>query len=145
MRSSGLPDFPTLKHFKIGEKTMKMRTLFIINAVVQLIFGAGFLLAPAIMFGVFGTQTDTTGLAIAHIAGGVILSLATISWLGRDVEGAGQDAIAWGSVFLAHFLAGIFTILAILNGTFNALAWSGELIDIFFVVAFFWVRANKAR
>ncbi|HXQ32613.1 MAG TPA: hypothetical protein VN843_01200, partial [Anaerolineales bacterium] len=75
---------------------MKMRTLFQINAVIQLIFGLGFMFAPTVMLGLFGTKTDTTGITLAHVAGGVILSLAIISWLGKDLDGSAQDAIAWG-------------------------------------------------
>jgi len=124
---------------------MKMRTLFTINAVVQLLFGAGFLFTPALVLGVFGTQTDATGITLAHVAGGLILSLCIMSWLGKDVEGAGQDAIAWGGVFFAHLIAGILSLLAVLNGTFNSLGWSAVVMDAFFVIAFFWVRMNKAK
>ena len=124
---------------------MKMRTLFIINAVIQFFFGVGFMFAPTVLLGLFGTKTDATGLTLAHVAGGVILSLAIISWLGKDVDGAGQDAIAWGGVFFAHLQAGIFTLFAILSGTFNALAWSAVIMDVFFVAAFFWVRSNKMK
>jgi len=124
---------------------MKMRTLFTINAVIQLVFGLGFMFAPAVLLGLFGTKTDTTGTTLAHVAGGVILSLAIISWLGKDTEGAAQDAIAWGGIFFAHLQAGIFTLLAILSGTFNALAWSAVIMDVFFVAAFFWVRGNKGK
>ena len=88
---------------------MKMRTLFIVNAVIQFFFGVGFMFAPTILLGLFGTQTDVTGITLAHVAGGVILSLAIISWLGKDVEsGPAQDAIAWGGVFFAHAQAGIY-------------------------------------
>ena len=121
-----------------------MRTLFLINAVFQLIFGLGFLFAPTILLGLFGTTTDTTGITVARVAGGVILSLAIISWLGKDVEGSAQDAIGWGGVFFAHLQAGVLTLLAILSGTFNALAWSAVVMDALFVIAFFWVRGNKA-
>jgi len=125
---------------------MRMRTLFIANAVIQFLFGMGFMFTPTIVLGLFGAQTDTTGITLAHVAGGVILSLAIISWLGKDTDsGSAQDAIAWGSVFFAHFQAGIFTLLAILNGTFNALAWSAVVMDVFFTVAFFWVRGNKVK
>ena len=81
---------------------MKMRTLFQINAVIQLIFGLGFMFAPTFLLGLFGTKSDTTGITLAHVAGGVILSLAIISWLGKDLDGAAQNAIAWGGVFFAH-------------------------------------------
>jgi hypothetical protein len=122
---------------------MKMRTLFLINAVIQLIFGLGFLFAPAILLGLFGTTTDVTGTTMAHVAGGLILSLAIISWLGKDLDGPAQNAIAWGGVFFAHLQAGILTLLAILSGTFNALAWSAVIMDALFVIGFFWVRGNR--
>ena len=124
---------------------MKMRTLFIVNAVIQFFFGVGFMFAPTVLLGLFGTQTDATGITLAHVAGGVIFSLAIISWLGKDVDGVGQDAIAWGGVFFAHAQAGIYTLLAILNGTFNALGWSAVIMDVLFVAAFFWVRGNKGK
>jgi hypothetical protein len=125
---------------------MKMRTLFIINAIFQFVFGVGFLFTPSIVLGLFGTRTDATGLTLAHVAGAVILSLAIISWLGKGVEsGQGQGAIAWGGVFFAHLSAGILTLLAILSHTFNALAWSAVVMDALFVAAFFWVRGNKSR
>jgi hypothetical protein len=123
---------------------MKMRTLFLINAVIQLFFGLGFLLVPGILLGLFGTATDVTGITLARVAGGVILSLAIISWLGKDSEGSAQNAIAWGGVFFAHLQAGIFTLLAILSGTFNALAWSAVIMDALFVIGFFWARSNQA-
>lgn len=123
---------------------MKMRTLFLINAVFQLIFGLGFLFAPAALLSLFGTQTDVTGITLAHVAGGVIFSLAIISWLGKDLEGSAQDPIAWGGAFFAHLQAGIFTLLAILSGIFNALAWSAVVMDALFSIAFFWVRGNRA-
>jgi hypothetical protein len=123
---------------------MKMRTLFLINAVFQFVFGLGFMFAPAVLLGLFDTQTDITGITLAHVAGGIILSLAIISWLGKDLESSAQNAIAWGGVFFAHLQAGFFTLLAILSGTFNALGSSAVNMDALFVIGFFWIRGNKA-
>ena len=119
---------------------MKMRTLFIANVVVQVLFGLGFLFTPALILGIFGTQTDATGITLAHVAGGLILSLAIIGWLAKDVAaGPMQDAMIFGFSF-AHLLAGIQTLLAILSGTFNAIAWPVVVMDAFFTVAFLWGR-----
>ena len=122
---------------------MKMRTLFMANAVVEVLFGLGFLFAPSIVLGLFGTQTDGTGTMLAHVAGGVIISLAIISWFGKEAEsGPIQDALIGGFTF-AHLQAGVLTLLAILSGTFNALAWSAVVMDVVFVVGFLWTRARK--
>ena len=124
---------------------MKMRTLFIINAVIEFMFGLGFMFAPTFVLGLFGAQLNTVAITLAHVAGGLILSLGIVSWLGKDLDDHAQNTIAWGSVFFSHLQAGIYLILAILNGTFNALAWSTVVMDALFVAAFFWVRGNKVK
>jgi hypothetical protein len=121
---------------------MKMRTLIIANAVVEVLFGLGFLFAPALVLGIFGTHTDVVGTMLAHVAGSLILSLAIIGWIGKDVAaGTMQDALIFGFSF-AHFAAGVLTLLAILDGNFNAIAWPVVVMDAFFVVAFLWGRGR---
>jgi len=119
---------------------MKLKTVFIAHAVTEVIFGLGFLLAPGVLLGFLGTSTDATGLALSHIAGAVILSLAIISWLARDVPaGTLRDAMVW-SFALAHGAAGIVVALAVLAGTFNWLGWPAAALDAFFVLTFLWLR-----
>ena len=119
---------------------MKLKTVFIAHAVTEVIFGLSFLLVPGVLLGVLGTSTDATGLALSHIAGAVILSLATISWLARDVPaGKLRDAMVW-SFALAHAAAGIVVALAVWAGTFNWLGWPAAALDAFFVLAFLWLR-----
>jgi hypothetical protein len=71
--------------------------------------------------------------------------LALISWLGKDTDSApAQNAMIWGFLF-AHLQAGIFTVISILNGSFNALAWSSVVIDALFVVGFLWAWGNIGK
>ena len=119
---------------------MKLKTVFIAHAVTEVIFGLGFLLAPGVLLGILGTSTDATGLALSHIAGAVILSLAIISWWARDVPaGKLRDAMVW-SFALAHSAAGIVVVLAVWAGTFNWLGWPAAALDAFFVLTFLWLR-----
>ncbi len=119
---------------------MKLKTMFIAHAVTEMIFGLGFLLAPGVLLGFLGTSTDATGLALSHIAGAVILSLAIISWLARDVPaGTLRDAMVW-SFALAHGVAGIVVALAVWAGTFNWLGCPAAALDAFFVLTFLWPR-----
>jgi len=121
---------------------MKMRTLFAANAVVEVLFGVGFLALPTLVLSIFGAQTDPTGTMLTRVAGGVIVSLAIISWFGKDAAGSAQNAMVWGFIF-AHLQAGFFTVLSILGGSFNALAWSAVVMDAVFVGLFLWVRGRK--
>ena len=119
---------------------MNLKTVFIAPAVVEVIFGFGFLLAPGTLLGFLGTSTDATGLVLSRIAGAVILSLAIISWLARDVPtGSLRDAMVW-SFTLAHTGAGIVVALAVWAGTFNWLGWPASALDAFFVLILLWRR-----
>ena len=119
---------------------MKLKTVFIAHAVTEVIFGLSFLLVPGVLLGVLGTSTDATGLALSHIAGAVILSLAIISWLARDVPaGKLRDAMVW-SFALAHAAAGIVVALAVWAVTFNWLGWPAAALDVFFVLTFLVLR-----
>jgi len=119
---------------------MKLKTVFIAHAVTEVIFGLGFLLAPGILLGFLGTSTDATGLALSHIAGAVILSLAIISWLARDVPaGTMRDSMVWSFAF-AHTAACIVVVVAVKAGTFNLLGWPAAALDAFFVLIFLWLR-----
>lgn len=119
---------------------MKLKTVFIAHAVTEVIFGLGFLIAPGTLLGFLGTTTDATGLVLSRIAGAVILSLAIISWLARDVPtGILRDAMVW-SFTLAHTGAGIVVALAVWAGTFNWLGWPAAALDALFVLTLLWRR-----
>ena len=119
---------------------MKLKSVFMAHALTEVIFGLGFLLVPGVLLGFLGTSTDATGLALSHIAGAVILSLAIISWLARDAPaGKLRDAIVWSFV-LAHGAAGTVVALAVWAGTFNWLGLPAAALDAFFVLMFLWLR-----
>ena len=119
---------------------MKLKTVFIAHAVTEVIFGLGFLIAPGTLLGFLGTTTDATGLVLSRIAGAVILSVAIISWLARDVPtGILRDAMVW-SFTLAHTGAGIVVALAVWAGTFNWLGWPAAALDALFVLTLLWRR-----
>lgn len=122
---------------------MKLKIVFMAHAAAELIFGLGFLLVPSVLFGFLGTSTDATGLVLSRIAGAVILSLAIISWFGRDVPpGMLRDAMVWSFV-VAHSAAGIVVAIAVWAGTFNWFGWPAAALDIFFVLMFVWLRRQE--
>ena len=121
-------------------QNINLKNVFIAHTVTEVIFGSGFLLAPGFLLGLLGTSTDATGLVFSHIAGGVILSLAVISWMARNIPaGALRDAIVWSFV-LAHSIAGVVVAFAVLAGTFNWLGVPAAALDIIFVLLFLWLR-----
>lgn len=115
---------------------MKLRTLFSVNAIVEVIFGLGFLATPAFFLSSFGGSTDATGVLLTRVAGGLILSLAVISWFAKDTKDVPVQKAMVGGFTLAHAGAAALNIVAIQTGIFSGLGWSGVVIDLAFVAAF---------
>ena len=56
-----------------------LRTLFTLTAALMLFFGAGFLLAPEAVFGLYGVALDPAGVMLANVAGAAVLSLGVLA------------------------------------------------------------------
>ena len=115
---------------------MKIKSLFTIAAVVQTIFGLGFLLIPETLTSFYGNTLSQGGVVFARLFGAAILALAATLWFARDsAESEARRAIVIGGFVnsLIGFLVSLFSQVA---GMVNALGWSTVLIFLFFAVGF---------
>ena len=115
---------------------MKIKNLFTIAAVVQTIFGLGFLLIPETLTSFYGNTLSQGGVVFARLFGAAILALAATLWFARDsAESEARRAIVIGGFVnsLIGFLVSLFSQVA---GMVNALGWSTVLIFLFFAVGF---------
>ncbi len=115
---------------------MKINTLFIVTAVLMLFFGAGFVLLPVQVFGMYGVTLDASGIMLGHVAGAAVFALGALAVLFRnnkDTQTNRLAAIALGTFFL---IKTIVTVLAQLDGVFNSLGLSIILIDVVMLLAY---------
>jgi hypothetical protein len=72
----------------LKEKIMKLNTLFVINAVVAVLFGLGFILIPSQLLSLYDVDMNEAGIYLARLLGAAFLDFAIISWLVRDSVGS---------------------------------------------------------
>jgi hypothetical protein len=72
----------------LKEKIMKLNTLFVINAVVAVLFGLGFILIPSQLLSLYDVDMNEAGIYLARLLGAAFLAFAIISWLVRDSVGS---------------------------------------------------------
>ena len=103
---------------------MKLRTLLIINAVIALVFAAGFLLIPATISEQYGVESSAAMEYTDRLFGAALLGYAVLAWLARNAdESTARRAIVWA--FLIGSLAGtIVSLIGQINNVVNALGWS---------------------
>lgn len=107
---------------------MKLKTLLVINAIVLGFFGLIQILIPAASAAPYGVTLDLLSKHLDQLLGAFFLGNAVLSWMARKVT----DSTALRAILLAFFISYsismVVTIIDVLSGLGNALAWSSVAI-----------------
>jgi hypothetical protein len=122
---------------------MNYRTLCLIAAAVTVVFGAGFVVAPAAVLALYGiTSVDATVALMTRYFGVCLVAYGAAMWGFREVTSGAVQRQAALPLAVAQVLGLLLSLQAVLAGTVNALGWSSVLIYGFFMVA--WARLAMA-
>lgn len=112
---------------------MKLRNLFIVNAVLALVFGAWLVLAPASLVSLYGGTLSEAGILVARLCGAAFLGICVLTWSARNAT----DSDVRRAIVLAYFIANaigfVVALLGQLAGVPNALGWS--IVAIYLLLA----------
>src|SRR5262245_33314650 len=96
---------------------MKLRYVFILNAVVALIFAVGLLLAPKTMLGIFGLSVGGGVTAnasvnfVTQLLGATLIGLGLLSWFAGGMTDAGARRSVVTSFFVFEVVGFALTLL----------------------------------
>ena len=65
---------------------MKLSVLFIINAVVAVLFGLAFVLIQAMTLTFYAVELPTPGIYIARLFGGALIGFGIVTWMLRNAS-----------------------------------------------------------
>jgi hypothetical protein len=128
---------------------MKLKHMFIIQAIIALAYALGELFIPATLLKIYGLG-DTPGAEIILMARLFGWGLAAVGLITALVANAPQSEARQSIVkalFVAHVVGLIVCLMGVLNGTFNAVGWSAVILYLFLAAGFgyFWfVKPEKA-
>ena len=123
---------------------MKLSTLFIINTIVAILFGLGFVLLPATVLSWYGVTLNDAGLYIARLFGGSLLGFGIISWLVRESAGSAELRAILLAFFISDVLGFVLSLIYQLQGVANALGWSTVVIYLLLGLAFGYYWRQRA-
>ena len=124
---------------------MSHRLVLTITAAVLGAFGAGFVLMPGLVFGIYGVSLNASGLMLAHVAGAAIIGLAAFAWLSRNLAPDLVQRTLAPSLLLWFTIKAVVTLIAQLQGVFNTLGWSIVGLDVLFMAAFAYLTLAGRR
>jgi hypothetical protein len=125
---------------------MTIKTFFAIFAVLSVLFGVGFVLAPAQVLVNYGVESSPAIALMSRLFGGTLLAMAVILWSARDFH----DQAALRAVLIGLGVSGavnfIVSTAAASSGTVNALGWTTVVIYLVAAVGSgYFLMAGKAQ
>ena len=125
---------------------MTIKTYFAIFAVLSVLFGIGFVLAPGAVLSNYGIENSPVVALMSRLFGGTLLAMAVILWSAREF----QDETALRAVLVGTGIADavncVVAVVATSSGTINALGWTTVLIYLCGAIgAGYFLTAGKAQ
>lgn len=122
---------------------MKLKTLLIIKAIVCLCLGIPILLVPHFMYSIFGASLADGGAFAAREYGAAMIGILMLTWFARN----SQESEARWAIILALFvydaIGFVVTLITILSGVLNPLAWMIVALYLFLALGFGYFLIQK--
>ena len=124
---------------------MKLKNLLIIKAIACLCFGIPILLVPDFVYSIFGATLAAGGVFAAREYGASMMGNLMLTWFARN----SQESDARWAIILALFvydaIGVIVTLVAILAGALNPLAWLIVVLYLFLALGFGYFLLPKRK
>jgi len=101
-----------------------LRLVFILESVVDAIFGVGLILASGPLLSIFGVSTDGGGTFLAQFLGATLVGFGVLSWSARDWSDTAERRLAIWVFFLTTALGFAVTLRFQLQPGTDARSWA---------------------
>ena len=119
---------------------MSLKTLMIIKAVVCITLGLFLLIAPTTLYGIFGGDLNATGSFAGRESGAALIGTFLLTWFARNAADSQARRAIILDLFIYDAIGAVITLIYILNGVLNPLAWTVVVLYLFLAVGYgyFW-------
>jgi len=115
---------------------MKIKTLFIIYAVISAVFGLTFVFVPVKTLAIYGITLGPGGITIARLFGAALLEFAFLSWFVRNLGQSETRKAIILALFIGEVIGFFVALFGQLSGAVNALGWSTVAVYLLLATAF---------
>ena len=120
---------------------MSLKNLFLVKAILSLIFGLSFIFFTALSMDFFGVmEIRAAGVLMGRLLGGTLVGMAVIAWYAQALDAdAGRSAIVNGFI-VTDLLGFVITLLAVLDGVINAIGWISVVVYLILAIGFIYYQ-----
>jgi len=124
---------------------MSYKILFVLNALVALVFGVGFLVVPTMALKQFGVDEYASTKLVLQFFGTGLLTIGLLAWFAKNVSDAGAQK-GMGIALLIGSLAGlVMSVIGAATGSIRNLSWLPMVIYGLFVLGYGFMLFLKPR
>lgn len=123
---------------------MKIRGLFIITAVIAIVFGVLFVVIPWEVYSWYGIEVNSTLNYMGQLFGSALIAIGLICWQSRNAADSEARRAIIFSIFIADFIAFVMALLGQLNNIVNSLGWTTVAIYLLLSLGFGYFYFSKS-
>ncbi len=124
---------------------MKLKILFIINAIIAFVFGIAFAIIPAQVYSLYSIEASAGLNYMGQLFGAALIGFGLIAWLARN----SADSDSRRAIILAFFIAdGIGFVIALigqLNEILGSLGWLTVAIYLLLAIGFGYFQFSRPK
>jgi hypothetical protein len=121
---------------------MRSSTAFLIGAVLALVFGIGFIVAPASVLAIYGVPGDVPVALMGRFFGTALLQIGVTLWLLKETrDAATQRGLAMGGA-LGAVVGIVVSLMGTMAGTLNVMGWT--VVAIYAILLLAYLGAMRA-
>ncbi len=114
---------------------MKLSYWMAAKAIIEAVFGVGFVLMPRIAASYFGMDLTPAGVLMGQLFGTAFIFGSIVAWLARNARSDVVQPILIGIV-VSNAIGFVVTLMATLSGVWNVLGWLPVALYLVFGLAF---------
>lgn len=115
---------------------MSLKLVLIINAVLGLVFGLGFVFAPELLLSHYAVEVGVGGAWMTRFFGAALLGFAVLAWMMSDSGPSDAREAGVTGLLVANGVGLVIAVLVMTNGLANALGWSTVVLYAFFTAMY---------
>ena len=124
---------------------MKLSVLFIITAIIAIVFGVVFLIIPEQVYSFYGIESNMMLNYMGQLFGAALIAIGLIAWGSRNATDSDARKAIIFSFFIADTIGFVIALIGQLNQVVNAVGWTTVIIYLLLALGFAKFQFSKEK
>jgi len=115
---------------------MRLSLLMTVNAIVAVVFGLAFVIAPGQAGALYGVTADAQFRYLAQLFGSALVGFGVLTWAARNAPATDARKAIVLALFVSEGLGFVLALLGQIAGVVNTMGWSTVAIYLLLALGF---------